>query len=81
MNITKIAIERPSLIIVLFSVLTLLGIIGYKSLSYELLPDFNQPVVVIKTMYPGAEPQEVETSVIVIVLKQNKTEEATTCYG
>jgi len=63
MNITKIAIERPSLIIVLFSVLTLLGIIGYNSLSYELLPDFNQPVVVIKTMYPGAEPQEVETSV------------------
>ena len=63
MNITKIAIERPSLIIVLFSVLTLLGIIGFKSLSYELLPDFNQPVVVIKTGYPGAEPQEVETSV------------------
>ncbi len=63
MNITKIAIDRPSLIIVLFSVLTLLGIIGFKSLSYELLPDFNQPVVVIKTGYPGAEPQEVETSV------------------
>lgn len=28
-----------------------------------MLPDFNQPVVVIKTIYPGAEPQEVETSV------------------
>jgi len=27
------------------------------------MPDFNQPVVVIKTVYPGAEPQEVETSV------------------
>jgi HAE1 family hydrophobic/amphiphilic exporter-1 len=63
MNITEIAIKRPSLIIVLFSVFTLLGIIGYKNLGYELLPDFNQPVVVIKTMYPGAEPQEVETSV------------------
>lgn len=63
MNITEISIKRPSLIIVLFSVFTLLGIIGYKNLSYELLPDFNQPVVVIKTMYPGAEPQEVETSV------------------
>jgi len=63
MNITEIAIKRPSLIIVLFSVFTLLGIIGYKNLSYELLPDFNQPVIVIKTMYPGAEPQEVETSV------------------
>lgn len=63
MNITEISINRPSLIIVLFSVLTLLGVIGYKNLSYELMPDFNQPVVVIKTSYPGAEPNEVETSV------------------
>lgn len=63
MNLTEISINRPSLIIVLFSVLTLLGIIGYKNLSYELMPDFNQPVVVIRTVYPGAEPSEVETSV------------------
>jgi HAE1 family hydrophobic/amphiphilic exporter-1 len=63
MNITEISIKRPSLIIVLFSILTLLGFIGYKNLSYELMPDFNQPVVVIKTVYPGAEPNKVETSV------------------
>lgn len=63
MNITEIAIKRPSLIVVLFSVFALLGIIGYKNLSYELMPDFNQPVVVIRTAYPGAEPDEVETSV------------------
>ena len=63
MNLTEISIKRPSLIIVLFSVLILLGYIGFKNLSYELMPDFNQPVVVIKTVYPGAEPQEVETSV------------------
>ena len=63
MNITKISINRPSLIIVLFSVFILLGYIGFKNLSYELLPDFNQPVIVIKTVYPGAEPEEVETSV------------------
>lgn len=63
MNITSISIKRPSLIIVLFGIFTLLGIIGFMNLGYELLPDFNQPVIVIKTMYPGAEPQEVETSV------------------
>ena len=63
MNITELSIRRPSLIIVLFSVLALLGFIGYKNLAYELMPDFNQPVVVIKTAYPGAEPSEVETSV------------------
>ena len=63
MSLTEISIKRPSLIIVLFSVFTLAGIIGYKNLSYELMPDFNQPVVVVKTMYQGAEPLEVETSV------------------
>jgi len=47
----------------MFSVFILFGYIGYKNLSYELMPDFNQPVLVIKTIYPGAEPQEVETSV------------------
>lgn len=63
MNITAISIKRPSLIIVLFSLFALLGIIGYNNLNYEMMPDFNQSVVVIKTMYPGAEPGEVETSV------------------
>jgi HAE1 family hydrophobic/amphiphilic exporter-1 len=63
MNLTKISIERPSLIIVLFSVFILFGYIGFTNLSYELMPDFDQPVVVIKTVYPGADPQEVETSV------------------
>ena len=63
MNITSISINRPSLIIVLFSLFILLGYIGFTNLSYELMPDFNQPVIVIKTGYPGAEPEEVETSV------------------
>lgn len=63
MNITEISIKRPSLIIVLFSIFALLGVIGFNNLSYELMPDFNQPVVVIRTIYPGAEPNEVETSV------------------
>lgn len=63
MNLTDISIKRPSLIIVMFSVFTLLGVIGFMNLSYELMPDFNQPVVVIRTIYPGAEPEEVESSV------------------
>lgn len=63
MNITEISIRRPSLIIVLFGLFILLGYIGFRNLSYELMPDFNQPVVVITTAYPGAEPAEVETSV------------------
>ena len=44
MSITEVSIKRPSLVIVLFSVLSLAGVIGFENLSYELMPDFNQPV-------------------------------------
>lgn len=67
MNITQISIQRPSLVVVLFGVLTLLGVIGFASLKYELMPDFNQPVVVIRTGYPGADPGEVEHAVSLVL--------------
>lgn len=63
MKITEISIKRPSLIIVVFSVIILSGLFAYKLLSYEMMPDFSQPVITIRTMYPGASPQEVENSV------------------
>lgn len=63
MKLTKISIKRPSLVIVVFSVLTLLGLLSYFSLSYELLPKFSQNVVSISTVYPGASPSEIENTV------------------
>ncbi|MEI7662113.1 MAG: efflux RND transporter permease subunit [Bacteroidota bacterium] len=63
MSITEIAIKRPTLIVVIFTVLIFLGVISYFSLNYELLPKYSQPVLVIVTPYPGASPSEVENSV------------------
>ncbi|PKV75107.1 efflux RND transporter permease subunit [Pontibacter ramchanderi] len=63
MNITKISIQRSTLVVVVFTVLTLLGIVSYQALNYELLPKFNPPVLTISTIYPGASPNEVENSV------------------
>ncbi len=63
MKITEISIKRPSLVIVVFTVLSLLGLLSYLSLSYELLPKFSNNVVSISTIYPGASPSEVENSV------------------
>lgn len=63
MSITEIAIKRPSLIIVLFTVLMLGGIFSYKQLNYELMPDFAVPTLVISTQYPGASPSDVEQTV------------------
>jgi len=63
MKITELSIKRPSLIIVLFTILTMLGIMSYKALNYELLPKFTSPIVTIATVYPGASPKEVESTV------------------
>lgn len=63
MTLTEIAIKRPSLIIVIFSILALGGIFAYTNLGYELMPDFAAPIITITTVYPGASPSEVENSV------------------
>ena len=63
MSLTEIAIKRPSLIIVLFVVLTVLGLFSYTQLSYELIPKFEAPILTATTVYPGAGPTEVEQSV------------------
>ncbi|MCC7158835.1 MAG: efflux RND transporter permease subunit, partial [Ignavibacteria bacterium] len=63
MTITELSIKRPSLIVVIFGVLLLAGLFAFKQLSYELMPDFSQPVITIRTIYPGASSQEVENSV------------------
>ena len=63
MKITEISIKRPSIILVVFIILTFLGITSYQKLSYELLPKFSQPIVTITAIYPGASPNEVENTV------------------
>lgn len=63
MNISGISVKRPTLVVVIFSILVLLGLVGYNTLTYELLPKLSTPVITITTVYPGAGPNEVETSV------------------
>lgn len=63
MKIAEISIKRPTLVIVLFTILILGGLLSYTSLNYELLPKFSPGVVSVTTIYPGASPSEVENTV------------------
>lgn len=63
MKLAEISIKRPSIIIVLFTLLTLGGILSYSFMGYELVPKFEINVITISTVYPGASPSEVENSV------------------
>lgn len=63
MKLAEISIKRPSLVIVLFTILILGGLFSYSNLGYELIPKFEQNVITISTVYPGASPSEIENTV------------------
>lgn len=63
MTVTELAIKRPTLVVVVFGALALLGIYSLMNLNYELLPKITPPVLSVSTIYPGASPNEVESSV------------------
>ena len=63
MNLPEISIKRPSIILVLFIILTLGGIFSYSLLGYELIPKMETNTISIQTVYPGASPSEVENTV------------------
>lgn len=62
-SIVETSMKKPLLIIVVFTLLTLGGILCYSLLNLNLLPKFELPIITVQTVYPGAGASEVETSV------------------
>lgn len=60
MNISKLAIKRPVVILSITIMAVLFGIIGYINLPVDFMPEMEMPKVTIMTVYPGAGPSEVE---------------------
>jgi HAE1 family hydrophobic/amphiphilic exporter-1 len=61
MNLTKISVQRPVTTLMLFIGLIFLGFVSLSRLSVDFLPDISVPSLTVKTIYPYASPQEVET--------------------
>ncbi|MBN1233234.1 MAG: efflux RND transporter permease subunit [Candidatus Coatesbacteria bacterium] len=63
MILSKISIRRPVLATMVIMSLVVFGIFTYIKLPIDLMPPVDFPVVTIQTIYPGAGPQDIETSV------------------
>lgn len=63
MNIIKLSITRPTVVVVIFTILVVFGIFSYNNLNQELMPSISMPTLTVSTVYPGAGPSEVESSV------------------
>jgi multidrug efflux pump len=62
-RISQVCIERPVLASVMSIVIVLFGAIALTRLQNRELPDIDPPQVSITTVFPGAAPEVVETSV------------------
>jgi multidrug efflux pump len=62
-RISELSIERPVLASVMSLVIVLFGLIALVRLPNRELPDVDPPIVSVTTVYTGAAPEVVETSV------------------
>jgi multidrug efflux pump subunit AcrB len=53
-SIVETSIQRPLLIVVIFTILALGGIVSYNLLNLTLLPGMDLPTLTVITAYPGA---------------------------
>src|SRR5580704_7497545 len=63
-NISAWAIRHPVLPVVLFVVLTCIGIVSFIRLPINQNPDIDYPIVDIFISQPGAAPSEIETQIL-----------------
>src|SRR6186997_1343623 len=60
MSIPRLAIQRPVTMFMISAVITLLGIISLTKLPVDLMPEFEQPQLTVRTSYTGVGPLEME---------------------
>ncbi|MBS1162284.1 MAG: acriflavin resistance protein [Burkholderiaceae bacterium] len=62
-NVSSYSIRNPVPAILLFLLLTLVGLAGYWQMKIQQFPDIDLPMVVVSASLPGAAPAQMETEV------------------
>jgi len=63
MNVSTWSIRNPIPAILLFIMLTLLGLKGFSAMKIQSFPDIDLPTVTVSAALPGASPAQLETEV------------------
>ncbi len=62
-NVSSWSIRNPTPAILLFIMLTLMGLMGFRAMKIQNFPDIDLPMVTITASLPGASPSQLETEV------------------
>lgn len=61
--LSKISVKKPYTVLVGVVLIIVLGVMSLRNMSTDLLPDMELPYAIVMTTYPGASPEEVESTV------------------
>jgi multidrug efflux pump subunit AcrB len=63
LNVSSWSIRNPTPAILLFIILTLSGLMSFRAMKVQNLPDITPPMVMVMASLPGASPSQLETDV------------------
>jgi multidrug efflux pump subunit AcrB len=63
MNVSAWSIRNPIPAVLLFILLTVLGLMGFRAMKIQNFPDVDLPMVTVSAVLPGASPAQMETEV------------------
>ncbi len=64
MNFSTWSIKNPIPAVMLFVLLTVAGLMGFRAMKVQMFPDLELPVVTVTATLPGASPSQLETDVV-----------------
>jgi multidrug efflux pump subunit AcrB len=62
-NVSAWSIRNPTPAILLFVMLTLVGLLGFRAMKVQNFPDIELPTIIVTALLPGASPAQMETEV------------------
>ncbi|MBR6913973.1 MAG: efflux RND transporter permease subunit, partial [Treponema sp.] len=67
MNISEKTLSNPVLVIVVFALVTIMGLFTFKKVEINLWPEMKEPYLMVYATYENAGPQSVETTVTKVI--------------
>ena len=64
MNLSSWSIRNPIPTVLLFVMLTLLGLMGFRLMKIQNMPDIDLPMVIVSASLPGAAPSQMESEIV-----------------
>jgi hydrophobic/amphiphilic exporter-1 (mainly G- bacteria), HAE1 family len=63
MKLSEVSIRRPVLATVMVATLAVFGLVAWPKIGVDLFPSIEFPIALVTAVYPGADPETIETKV------------------